>query len=229
MNASPVQSNDDTAKLPAILEPIGTLLKAAVSATSIGTAIVSIINDEQTKNIEDTLRKHEEQIAMLKEIVVGELFVNKQKYLEELKATLQQAKDEPNEEKRRLYASYLTACCHPDNEDKGNRRILLDLVGKIDFTGVRILKDLTTLFNGKDAVEHFSSVFKSGLSKNDVLLQLDFLTSYRLIEQCTTEEIERFFSRYGNVKTRRPIARHYYKRTVLGDNLYKFISKGIIE
>ena len=229
MNASQVQSNDDTAKLPAILEPIGTILKAAVSSTSIGTAIVSIINDEQTKNIEDTLRKHEEQIAMLKEIVVGELFVNKQKYLEELKATLQQAKDEPNEEKRRLYASYLTACCHPDNEDKGNRRILLDLVGKIDFTGVRILKDLTTMFNGKDAVEHFASVFKNRLSKNDVLLQLDFLTSYRLIEQCTLEEIERFYSRYGNIKTRRPIARYYYKRTVLGDNLYKFISKGIVK
>lgn len=229
MNASPVQSNDDTAKLPAILEPIGTILKAAVSATSIGTAFVSIMNDEQTKNIEDTLRKHEEQIAMLKEIVVGELFVNKQKYLEELKATLQQAKDEPNEEKRRLYASYLTACCHPDNEDKGNRRILLDLVGKIDFTGVRILKELTPHYSGREAVEHFSSVFKNELTTNDIRIQLDYLTSYRLIEQCSQEEIDKFHKRYGNRGSIAPRAKLYYQRTVLGDNLYKFISKGIIK
>ena len=229
MDISQALNKDNTAKLPAILEPVGKILKAAASATPLGAAIVSIMNDEQTKNIEDTLRKHIEQIEMLKEIVVGEMFVNKQKYLEELKATLLQAKDEANEEKRKLYAYYLTACCHPDNADKGNRRILLDLVGKIDFTGVRILKDLTSHYNGREAVEHFASVFKKELTYNDIRIQLDYLTSNRLIEQCSQDEIDKFHKRYGSRGSIAPRAKLYYQRTVLGDNFYKFISKGIIE
>lgn len=214
--------------LPANLESVGSILKAAVSSTSIGAFFVSLINDEQTHNIEDTLQKHQEQLDILKRIVIGELFVDRERYLEDLKAALQKAKDEANEEKRRLYASYITACCHPDNVEQENRRIFLDLVEKIDFTGVRILKELTTHFNGKEAVDHFSYIFREKLSKNDIRVQLDYLTSYRVIEQCSQEEIDNFLRRYGNIRTRTPRAMLFYKRTVLGDNLYNFISKGIV-
>lgn len=214
--------------LPANLESVGSILKAAVSSTSIGAFFVSLINDEQTHNIEDTLQKHQEQLDILKRIVIGELFVDRERYLEDLKAALQKAKDEANEEKRRLYASYITACCHPDNVEQENRRILLDLVEKIDFTGVRILKELTTHFNGKEAVDHFSYIFREKLSKNDIRVQLDYLTSYRVIEQCSQEEIDNFLRRYGNIRTRTPRAMLFYKRTVLGDSLYNFISKGIV-
>lgn len=209
---------------------VRSFLKAAASATTLGAAIVSYMNEEQTRNIEDTLQKHQEQLDMLKEIVIGELYVNRERYLEDLKMVLQKAKDEANEEKRRLYASYLTACCHPDNVEQGNKRILLDLVEKIDFTGVRILKDLTTHFNGREAVEHFSHIFEEKLSKNDIKVQLDYLTSYRIIEQCSQEEIDGFFRSRGNIKmrTRAPRIMLFYKRTVLGDNLYNFISKGIV-
>jgi hypothetical protein len=169
----------------------GSIIKAIASGTTIGSMVVSLINDEQSKNIEDVLQKHKEQLEMLKEIVIGELFVNKEKYFEELKAALQKAKDEAVEEKRRLYASYLTACCHPENSDKGNRRIFLDLVEKIDINGIRILKGLTTRYNGKAAVDYFTSLFEGELSKDDIIIQLDYLTSYRLIEKCTQEEIER--------------------------------------
>ena len=214
--------------LPANVESVGSILKAAVSSTSIGAFFVSLINDEQTHNIEDTLQKHQEQLDILKRIVIGELFVDRERYLEDLKAALQKAKDEANEEKRRLYASYITACCHPDNVEQENRRIFLDLVEKIDFTGVRILKELTTHFNGKEAVDHFSYIFREKLSKNDIRVQLDYLTSYRVIEQCSQEEIDKFLRRYGNIRTRTPRAMLFYKRTVLGDNLYNFISKGIV-
>ena len=57
--------------LPANLEPVGSILKATASSTSIGAFFVSLINDEQTRNIEDTLQKHQEQLDILKEIVIG--------------------------------------------------------------------------------------------------------------------------------------------------------------
>ena len=153
-------------------------LKASASATPVGAMIVSLMNDEQTRNIEDTLQKHQEQIEMLQEIVSGELHVDKDKYLEDLKSALQKAKDEANDEKRKLYASYLTACCHPDNSDKGNRRIFLDLVEKIDFNGIRILKELTTRYNGKEAVDYFTSLFEGELTflyNSTILFLIDLL------------------------------------------------------
>lgn len=208
--------------------PVRSFLKAAASATTLGAVVVSLMNEEQTRNIEDTLQKHQEQIKILQEIVSGELHIDKAKYLEELKAALQKAKDEANEEKRKLYASYLTACCHPENTKKSYRRIFLDLVERIDFNGIRILKELTTRFNGKEAVDYFISLFGGEFTKDDIIIQLDYLTSYRLVEKCTQEEIESFYARLGNVKARRPYNLSYYKRTALGDALYQFISKGII-
>ncbi len=207
---------------------VRSFLKAAASATSIGAMFVSLINDEQTRNIEDTLQKHQEQIEMLQEIVSGELHVDNTKYLEDLKATLQKAKNEANEEKRKLYASYLTACCHPKNTEKSNRRIFLDLVEKLDFYGIRILKELTTLYNGRGTLDHFTSIFKDELDKNDIMIQIDYLTSYRLIENCSQDEIDKIHKRYGNRGEFAPKARFYYKRTALGDSLYHFISKGIL-
>ena len=41
---------------------VRSFLKAAASATTVGAMVVSLMNDEQTKNIEDTLQKHQEQI-----------------------------------------------------------------------------------------------------------------------------------------------------------------------
>ena len=206
---------------------VRSFLKAAASATPVGAMVVSLMNDEQTKNIEDTLQKHQEQIEMLQEIVSGELHVDKAKYLEDLKATLQKAKDEANEEKRNLYAYYLTACCHPENTENSNRRIFLDLVEKIDFNGIRIMKELITCYNGKDS-NHFTSLFEGELSKNDVMIQIDYLISCRLIEKCTQEEIERFYARLGNVKARRSYNLSFYKRTAMGDAFCQFVSKGII-
>ena len=208
--------------------PVRSFLKAAASVTPVGAMVVSLMNDEQTRNIEDTLQKHQEQLEMLQEIVSGELHVDKAKYLETLKAALQKAKDEANDEKRKLYASYLTACCHPENAEKSNRRIFLDLVEKIDFYGIRILKELTTNYNGRKALDYFTFIFKDELDKNDIMIQIDYLTSYRLIENCSQDEIDKIHKRYGNRGEAAPKARLYYKRTALGDNLYKFISKGIL-
>ncbi len=207
---------------------VRSFLKAAASATSIGAIFVSLMNDEQTRNIEYTLHKHQEQIEMLQEIVSGELHVDKAVYLEDLKAALQKAKDEANEEKRKLYASYLTACCHPENTENTNRRIFLDLVERIDFNGIRILKELTARYNGKKTIEYYVSLFEGELGKNDIIIQLDYLTSYRLVEKCTLEEVERFYARLGNVKTRNSTSLSIFKRTALGDALYQFISKGIL-
>lgn len=204
------------------------LCRTVFSISPIGAAIVHALNEEQTANIEDTLRIHKEQIDLLKKIVIGEIYVNKAKYLEEIKATLQRAKYEAVEEKRRLYATYLTACCHPDNSICNNLRIFLDLVERIDFIDLKILQELPPRPYCKE-INQLIRVFESSLSKNNMMVRLDYLISYRLLEQCGKDEIEKITKRGGNRALIHPELKLYFRKTTLGDNLYQFIKRGMTD
>ena len=210
-----------------VFVPIISLIKSVASTKFVGAAIVNYLNDRQLNNIQDTLHKHEEQIEILQKIVGQELCVNKATYLEDLISALQKAKDEANEEKRKLYATFLTACCHPDNLKKENKRIFLEILENIDFNGVLILKELTPYYNGRNTLEHFISVFDNKCSKNDIMIQLDYLASRNLIIQCSQGDIDKLYVGIGHRK--RPIAAEglFYKRTVLGDSFYQFLIKGL--
>ncbi len=204
------------------------LFTTVFNISAIGTAIVHALNEEQTANIEDTLRIHKEQIDLLKKIVIGEIYVNKAKYLEEIKATLQRAKDEVVKEKRRLYATYLTACCHPDNSVCNNLRIFLDLVERIDFIDLKILQELPPHPYCKE-INQLIRAFENSLSKNHMMVRLDYLISHRLLEQCSKDEIEKITKRGGNRALIHPETRLYFRKTALGDNLYQFIKRGMTE
>lgn len=204
------------------------LFTSVLSTSRLGTAIVNALNEEQIANIEDTLRIHGEQLELLKEIVIGELYVNKEKYLDDIKSSLQRAKDEATAEKRKLYATFLTACCHPDNIDCNNHRIFLDLVEKIDSLDLQILREIPLHPYSKE-VNQLIRGFNGALSKNDMMVRLDYLISYRLIEQCSKDELERVTKRGGNRGLIHPELRHFYRKTILGDNLYQFIKRGILD
>jgi hypothetical protein len=204
------------------------LFTSLISTSRIGAAIVNALNEEQIANIEDTLRTHWEQIELLKEIVIGELYVNKERYLEDVKNSLQRAKDEATAEKRKLYATFLTACCHPDNSDCNNHRIFLDLVEKIDFLDLQILREFPLHPYSKE-VNQLIRGFNGALSKNDMMIRLDYLISYRLIEQCSKDKMGVINKRRGKITPMHPERRHFYRKTVLGDNLYQFIKMGILE
>ena len=66
----------------------------------------------QYNNIVDVLKKHSEQIRLIKDILIDNIYINSPMYAKDLLITVQKAKDEFNEEKRVVFASYLTACCH---------------------------------------------------------------------------------------------------------------------
>lgn len=204
------------------------LFTSLISTSHLGAAIVNALNEEQIANIENTLQMHGDQINLLKEIVIGELYVNKRKYIENIKNALQRAKDEATLEKRKLYATFLTACCHPDNSDCNNHRIFLDLVEKIDFINLQILRELPLSPYGKE-VNQLIQVMKNSLSRNDMMVRLDYLVSYRIIEQCSMEELETISKRGGNRALMHSGLRHFYRKTTLGDNLFQFIKKGIFD
>lgn len=185
----------------------------------------------QYNNIVDVLQKHESQIKYLTDIVLDKMYMSSPYYAKDILTTIQKAKDELNEEKRLVYASYLTACCHKDNISDKNKDIYLEYIGRIDFVDFFILKTLTKLYNGKNAVEHCTSVYNlhhdDKVSQNDIRIHIDHLSSLGLIERCDKEEVDRFNKRVGNVNNREKIFKrlNLFQRSYLGEGLYQFVIK----
>ena len=189
----------------------------------------------QTNNIIDVLKTHGMQIETLLSKTKNSVRMSSLSYPSDVMLTIQKAKDELNESKRKLYASYLTACCHIENENDSNKSIYLDYIGRLDFYDVFILKSLSNLYNGKDAVDFctnsYNQHYKGNITTTDTRIHLDHLTSLGLIERSDKEEVDKFNQRVGNRQSRQKIFKklNLYQRTSLGNALYIFIKKGILD
>lgn len=180
----------------------------------------------QYNNVVDFLQKLKERLEWLNEIVLGKLFVEEPVIKRDLMQTIQIAKDEMVSEKRDLYASYVTACCHPENKDWSRKQIYLRKIEQLDYLGIGILKVLEKPSNEGSIVKAIS--MDSPLSdKEDVLAQLWDLESLGLAERISAKDYYETQRRGGNRMPRNPENIIIYKRTKLGDGLYNFIIKGI--
>jgi hypothetical protein len=180
----------------------------------------------QYNNVVDFLQKLKERLEWLNEIVLGKLFVEEPVIKRDLMQTIQIAKDEMVSEKRDLYASYVTACCHPENKDWSRKQIYLRKIEQLDYLGIGILKVLEKPSNEGSIVKAIS--MDSPLSdKEDVLAQLWDLESLGLAERISAKDYYETQRRGGNRMPRNSENIIIYKRTKLGDGLYNFIIKGI--
>lgn len=180
----------------------------------------------QYNNVVDFLQKLKERLEWLNEIVLGKLFVEEPVIKRDLMQTIQIAKDEMVSEKRDLYASYVTACCHPENKDWSRKQIYLRKIEQLDYLGIGILKVLEKPSNEGSIVKAIS--MDSPLSdKEDVLAQLWDLESLGLAERISAKDYYDTLRRGGNRMPRNSENIIIYKRTKLGDGLYNFIIKGI--
>ena len=185
----------------------------------------------QYNNIVDVLNKHSEQIRLISDILIDKIYINSPQYAKDILVTVQKAKNEFNEEKRIVLASYLTACCHTENSKNPNKDLFLDYIARLDFIDIFILNNLSKNYNGKNIIEHCTTKYNSEhelkLSKLDIQIHVEHLSSLGVIERCDKEEVDRFNQRLGNV---RPIERNFkklnfYQRTYLGDGIHSFLSK----
>ena len=185
----------------------------------------------QYNNIVDVLQKHSEQIRFISDNLIDKLYVNSPLYAKDLLITLQKAKDEFNEEKRMVFASYLTACCHTENSNNQNKDLFLDYIAKLDFIDIFILQNLSKHYNGKNIVEYSTSKYnvehEIKVSKLDIQIHVEHLSAIGVIERCDKEDVDRFNRRFGNIQTREKSFNklNLYQRTYLGDGIYSFLRK----
>lgn len=224
--------NKENFALSSIIQLVKSAINLAVPELSF--VVDQFANYQQTvqyNNIVDILNKHSQQIKLLMEAVINQDYIKSSRYANDVLLTVQKAKDELDSEKRAVYASYLSACCHKDNTSDKNKLIYLEILGRINYLDFYILKQLSKLFNGKNAIESCMSSFnlkhKENIDKLDIQIHLEYLLSLGLIERCDKEEVDTFYQR---VRVEVPKGKlfknyNYYQRTYLGDNLLKFINK----
>lgn len=212
------------------------LVKSAINLVVPGLSVVvdqfaNYQQNVQYNNIVDILNKHSQQIKLLMETVINQDYLKSSGYVNDILLTVQKAKDELDEEKRDIYASYLSACCHKDNISDKNKLIYLEILGRINYLDFSILKHLSKRFNGKNAIESCMSSYnlehKEKIGKLDIQIHLEYLLSLGLVERCDKEEVDTFYQRVKAEIPRRKLFKNYnyYQRTYLGDNLLRFITK----
>ena len=183
-------------------------------------------NALQYNNVVDFLQKLLEHLEWLNEIVLGKLFVEEPSLKKDLMQAIQLAKDELISEKRDLYASYVTACCHPDNKDWSRKQIYLRKIEQLDYLGIGILKILEKR-SREDSIVKTMSENKAFTDNEDIRAQLWDLEALGLAEKISAKDYYDTQRRGGNRMVRNPENVYLYKRTKLGDGLYNFIVKGI--
>lgn len=188
----------------------------------------------QYNNIVDVLQNHAEQIKKLNDSL-NKVYTESPYYVRDILDTMQKAKDELNSEKRRAYASYLTACCHIENKGNINKQIFLDYLGRLDYLDIFILRCLTSHFNGKNAVDYcmvkYNYEHQTKITTEDTIIHLEHLCSLGLIERSDKEVVDNFQKRFGNVMPRHSTYKrnNFFQRTVTGEGFVTFIRKGVIE
>ena len=213
-------------------------LKAVSNFCPGASSIASLVSDyqshKQIKQIEDVLNKFLGMINELDNRVKNLEYMNSQDFVYDLLQTVDYAKYEQDEYRRNMFAKYLTSCCHINNVKTRSKRIFLDLMGKMDELDYFILKSLGINYIDRNAVEHVASMYnrnrQSGILQREILNHFYYLTSLGIIEMPEQDEVDRFRKEHGEKPTRRAYSKErIYRRTTLGDDLYKFIEKSVTQ
>jgi hypothetical protein len=141
------------------------------------------------------------------------------------KDKIQKAKDELNAEKRKMYATYIMACIHPNSIGCSNKSIYMNLLDQLDYLSVYILRQLDYYTTEKRLVEKMGQNY----DKEVIQVHLWGLQPCGLVDKISAKEYESLNKRGGNRRLLHPEGVFLYKRTGLGDSFLNFIVKGMPE
>lgn len=202
------------------------LLKFAVNPNPIA-ALINVfcdsLNTIQVNNIIDVLNELKTRIDFIEKKTGRNLYFDTLVFEDDILPTLQKAKEQLNARKRKLYVSFITACIHPDNLNCNNKTIFSNYLDKIDYLSIYLLNILGSYRTEKQLVE----VIGSKYDENVTLVHLWDLKANNLVDVISAEEFERLHRRFGNLKLRHPENVTFYKRNRMGDELFRFIIKGM--
>ena len=175
-------------------------------------------------NVIDVLNELRNRIDSIEKKTGRNLYYDKLVFEEDILPTLQKAKDEVNLYKRKLFASFIAACIHPDNIDCSNKQIYFSYLEDLDYLSVCILNNLNSFHTEWQLIEKLDCNYNI----ETIRVHLWNLTSHDLVNEISGEEYEKLFlKRCGNIRARHPERVTLYKRSNLGNEMLSFILKGL--
>lgn len=217
------------------IEIICSLSKGVLSAFPCASAISSIFSDWQNhiqyKSIQVVLTKHLNKITEL-ESKVDKKFCNSEDYGYITLQTIMKAKDEVKEQKRELFANFLTSCCLLDNSQSLNKNMFLDLVVRMENFHILLLKVLDNEYSTFGSLyfinSHLNEKVSSNLDKYEVEYNLDYLVSLGLAVKVDQTIYKHFFEQVGlKGGTTDLLSNKIYYRTPLGEELILFLKDSL--
>lgn len=179
----------------------------------------------QINNIIDVLNDLNRVKDHIEEKTGRNLYCDAIVFQEDILPILQKAKDTVNEQKRKLYVSFMAACIHPDSLNCSNKSIYMSLLDQLDYLSIYILKQLDYYTTEKRVVEKIGQNY----DKETIQVHLWQLQPCGLVDKISAKEYESLNIRFGNRRLLHPEGVFLYKRTGLGNSFFNFIVKGMPE
>ena len=179
----------------------------------------------QINNIIDVLNDLNRVKDHIEEKTGRNLYCDAIVFQEDILPILQKAKDTVNEQKRKLYVSFMAACIHPDSLNCSNKSIYMSLLDQLDYLSIYILKQLDYYTTEKRVVEKIGQNY----DKEAIQVHLWQLQPCGLVDKISAKEYESLNIRFGNRRLLHPEGVFLYKRTGLGNSFINFIVKGMPE
>lgn len=197
-------------------------IKAALSIFPLGAPIVSIFNDWQNqiqiRTIESTIVKCFEKISAIEESI-NIAYLHSNEFIYDLKQTIFKVKDEINEERKQLYADYLTGCCLSVNTECKNKRIYLELISRIEILDLVILKNAPNdYYHNINIIDKIHSDYID-IEKSDIRIHVLYLESIGLLKKVSKEQYDSLNKRYKD----KPLNYYAFYKTDLAKGFIQFM------
>ena len=201
------------------------LLKFVANPNPIAATITAFcdgINTSQVNNIIEVLNELNLKIDCIERQIGIKPYIDIQTFTDDILPILQKSKDEFNAQKRKLYATFLAACIHPDSLNCSNKLIFANYLDRLDYLSIYILNNIKSYYTERQLIE----IIDSKEDKDTILVHLWNLKSLDLVESITADEYEKS-SRFGNRRLLNSKNVLLYKRSNLGNEFLNFMLKGI--
>lgn len=149
--------------------------------SGVGTFYSDWKNKQETKNIKEILSDHASALERLKG-TIDINYLKSNQYATLLQKTILTARHEQRESKRKLFSTFLTQSCNPQNKDNPYGELLLETLDKVEVQQLIMLEKLSTLKIQEDqgwTIEQATNQLDTNV--NESRFHLEYMTSIGLI------------------------------------------------
>ncbi|WP_159521294.1 hypothetical protein [Sunxiuqinia indica] len=175
---------------------IESCLKAVASQFPIVSGVASLYadwkNQQEFNNIRALIQEHAKSLKNHEDLI-DKHYLETEDYIFTLHRTVDKAKNEIRESKKKLFADFLTQSCLIKNTEKSDKFIFLEILDKVDIEHIKFLSYLNEKWNGMRndiAIANAIIPKETGLTKERVNFLIHYFISIGLLVHYDDFEIK---------------------------------------